>query len=458
MKPVAQRLLALIGYSLWFSIVFILLTWLTFPWSRVRDHAIIAASDAGINLQLDSLRATTSSVKARGLVASSTTEDASPWLSLESLRVGSSTAGVVNTALELRSMIQGPPPSNSADLSQRLLNSLGELQIDARLYDGKFQLIAESDGDVSRINSQLEKLNLDQYKVAMRTLSANPRGKLKGGSDVTWHWEDPKKSSGSIDLIANGLILDGLTVAGFGLPETAFDRSEVHIKISRGRAEFRDTAFDSDVVQMVIEGYINLNTELPRSRLALRMRFKVRDDLDGLLKVQFGSSPRHKDTRGWYHYQVNGTLNRPRLRESPAAARRGRKAPQEKSPTRTKPTQKEQPESEPQKVETEDKDELDKARRQELDEERDRLREERAVRREERKRKREELIRKRNERQAEIDAGEESRGSPEDIIIDTDDIRRTNNAELESEEESEEESSPDEQQAESGEEREIENE
>jgi type II secretion system protein N len=426
MKPVAQRLLEFLGYSLWFSVIFMLLTWLTFPWSRVRDHAMIAAHDSGIGLQLDSLRASTSSVKARGLHLSSVAEDAEPWLSLDTLRVGSSTSGVISAALALRAMMQESSPSNSAEASRRVLNALGQLKIDADLYDGEFKLLAESDGEVSRINSQLEKLSLDDYTVALRSFAANPRGKLKGGSDITWHWEDAKKSSGSIDMVANGLILDGLTVAGFGLPETAFDRSEAHIKISRGRAEFRDTAFDSDVVQVVVEGYINLNTELPRSRLALRMRFKVRDDLDGLLKVQFGSNPRHKDTRGWYHYQVNGTLKRPRLRESPAAARRGRKEKAPKAPTTTKPTAASSTDNETPGEDSGSNGDLQEARRQELDEERERLREERTRRREERKDKRDELIRKRNERQAEIDSGEDSRGSPEDIVIEDEEVLRSN--------------------------------
>ena len=438
MKPVAQRLLALAGYSMWFCVVFTLLTWLTFPWSRVRDHAIVAASDAGLSLQLDSLRLSSSSIKARGMAVSSSDNGAKPWLSLESLKVGSSSSGVLSSVLELRSMMAGSPPSNSAEATQRILSALSEVQIDADLYGGEFNLVAESDGAVSRINSVFDKVNLDQYQIALRTLSANPKGKLKGGSDLTWHCEDAKKSSGSIDFIANGLILEGLTVAGCGLPETAFDRSEAHIKVSRGRAEFRDTAFDSDVVQVAIEGYINLNTELPRSRLALRMRFKVRDDLDGLLKVQFGSNPRHKDARGWYHYQVNGTLQRPRLRESPAAARRGRKQSVSKPPATTKPTPAITPQSDGSETETEGED-LQDARRRELDEERERLREERARRREDRKRKREELISKRNERQAELDSQEDTRGSPEDIVLDADELQRSNFQEADSGSETEEE-------------------
>lgn len=424
MKPLARRIISLAGYSLWFVAVFLLLTWLTFPWSRVRDHAIVAAADAGIGLQLESLRVSTSAIKAKGLVVRPAAAGSMPWIKVDKLRVASSTSGVISTALALRSLASGSAPGGADQRTHRLLEALGELKIDADLYGGALSLTAESDAEVSRIASSLDKLNLEDYQFALRTFSANPKGRLKGGSDVTWHWEDAKKSSGNIDLVANGLVLEGLTIAGFGLPETAFDRSEAHIKISRGRAEVRDTAFDSDVVQAVIEGYINLNTELPRSRLALRLRFKVRDDLDGLLKVQFGSSPKHKDDKGWYHYQVNGTLKRPRLRESPAAARRGRKPPPQKTPVAPIKTSSSGGDSGPG---ADGADSVNDARRQELDEERERLREERTRRREDRKQKREDLIKRRNERQAELDGEEGSGGGGEDIIIDlADEPQRSN--------------------------------
>lgn len=445
MKPVVRRLLEGIAYGLWFAALFVLLTWLTFPWDRVRDHAVVAAADAGIGLQLESLKASTSTIKAKGLVLSASTSDSTPLIQIDKLRIGSSTSGVVSAALTLRSLASGEPSGSSTSATQQVLEALGKLAVDAKLYGGELSLSAESDSEVSRISSSLDKLNLDSYLVATRTFSANPKGRLKGGSDLTWHWEDAKKSSGNIDLVANGLVLEGLTIAGFGLPETAFDRSEAHIKISRGRAEIRDTAFDSDVVQVVVEGYINLNTELPRSRLALRMRFKVRDDLDGLLKVQFGSNPRHKDGKGWYHYQVNGTLKRPRLRESPAAARRGRKKEATTPPTPAIPkaaSPSAGDDSGPNGSDSEGQDSLNDIRRRELDEERDRLRGERTRRREDRKNKREELIKKRNERQADIDSQEGRPGGGEDLVVDDEDIRRSNLKEGDSEPEGDNEEEP----------------
>ncbi|MBJ93084.1 MAG: type II secretion system protein GspN [Rickettsiales bacterium] len=435
MKLVGSKLLLAMGYSLWFSAVFTILLWLTFPWDRVRDQIVVAAADSGANLLLDSVRATTSSVQAKGLTLNSKDPQTGPLMNLERVKVSSSSSGVIGAALELRSILTGSSPASGTETNRRILEALEELEIEVDLYGGEFELEAQSDGNVSRIKSDFSQIDLTDYRLSTRSVTANPKGKLRGGSDLTWHWEDAKKSSGSIDLVANGLLLEGLTVAGFGLPETSFDRSEAHLKVSRGRAEFRDTSFESEVLQFAVEGYINLNTEISRSRLALRFRFKVRDDLDGLLKVQFGSNPRHKDDRGWYHYQVNGTLQRPRLRESPAAAKRGKK--------RTKPRPAAPPKSkedpEPSAEEEEPEEELREARQKELDEERERLREERAKRREERKKKREDLIRKRNEKQAQLDSDENLRPATDDSQPEEEEPLRSNNPEEEEAEEEEEE-------------------
>ncbi len=440
MNPITRRVLDTCGYSLWFVALFAVLTWLTFPWSRVRDQAIVAAADAGTSLQLDAVRLSPWGIKAKGLAVGSGAVDSQPWISFDKLSIGTSASGLLSAALAARSMTGPSAPSNSAETSHLFLESLGDVTVDGELYGGELELRAESDSEVSRITSNLDKVNLENYRVALRTFSANPTGRLNGSSDVTWHWQDAKKSSGNIDLVANSLVFQGLTVAGFGLPETAFNRSEMHIKINRGRAELRDTVFDSDVIQVVVEGYANLNTQLSRSRLALRLRFKVRDDLDGLLKVQFGSNPRHKDSKGWYHYQVNGTVSRPRLRESPAAARRGRKPSPAATAPASAPVAAPRAQSEPgtDPGAAGDSQPVGDIRRKELDEERERLREERTRRRDDRRNKREELIKKRNSRQADLDSEEGSPGTGEDTIIDDEELRRSNFKEGEGEGEEEE--------------------
>jgi len=114
---------------------------------------------------------------------------------------------------------------------------------------------------------------------------------------------------------------------------------------------------------------------------------------------------RHKDDDGWYHYQVSGTLGKPRFRPSAAAARRGKRKP---PTTRKAPSADERDEEEdaslsrsnnPNRV---DRPSVSKGDREDAELQREQLREERAQRREERKERREEMMPKRRERQDEL--------------------------------------------------------
>jgi len=465
MNPIVLRLLRFGSYGLWFITLFLLLCWLLFPWGRLADRMVVSAADMGLALNLDTLRISPFGFKAKGLGIGPLSKDGSAgeWLAVDQLRFSLPETGLLGGALAGRAAIN----STSGKLARTVLTATEKLELEARLYGGDMKASLSSDEDAARLAVNASGLQLAQYQLDMGSFQATPSsGTLRNKSKVTWHWEDAKKSSGNIDLVIDGLILSGLKVMGFGLPETAFDRSEVHVKISRGRAEVRDTALEGDTLKAAVEGYVHLHTEPMRSRLALRLRFKVRDDLDGLLKVAFGSKPKHKDGDGWYHYQLNGTAGKPRLRESRAAARRaqskgsrtvsdkkGGGKDKGKGSRTTRPVEPDEDGIEPEQISDE--------RREELEEERARLREERAQRREERRQKREDLIKKRNQRQKTLQSDpalevvesaedEESADEDEEAQEDASGPEESETEESEAEEsEAEEDEEDDEQQQES---------
>ena len=411
MKRRSKKILRFFGLSAWFLILFLLFTWLTFPWGQLAERLVVTAADRGISLQIERLRVGMSSVRTGGLSLGSLTDDGtrSEWLALEAAQLALPEASFISGGLAGQKAFSGTDAGEPGGLFRKLITALQRINLDAELYQGKLSFELGADEEAARIELKADNLDLTQYTLRTGAVEAKPSsGRLGSEADVTWHWQDPKKSSGKVDLVLDNLVVSGLKVMGYALPEAAFDRSEAHLKISRGRAEFRDTALESSEIQAAVEGYIQLNAQPSRSRLALRLKFKVRDDLDSLLKVKFGSKPRHKDDKGWYHYQVNGTLSKPRFRESRAAARRARSRGSRTSGNQAK---KENPkeaasvrqkESKPDDEELEKEDPVDEQRRQELEEERQRLREERARRREERREKREALIGKRNKRQADL--------------------------------------------------------
>jgi len=412
-----KKSLAAFGYSTWFLLLFVVLTWLTFPWGHLRDQAVVAAADSGWSLRMDSLGSAFVGVKAKGVSIAKLDGDGepgTPLLTVAKLKVKTGFGGAAAAGMQARDIATtGGVPT--AEFISRMLAAVGTVELSSKLYGGKLNatMEGEDDGEASRIAWVAEDLDLAEYAVQTEGFSSEPRGRLRSIADVTWHWQDPKKSSGSIDLNLDSLILAKTKVSFLTLPEMAFSRSEAHVKLSRGKAELRDTVFEADEVQARLDGFITLSNSFMRSRLSLQLKFKLRDDLDGLTKVAMGSDPSHKDSDGWYHYQINGTLSRPRFRESPAAARGGRRSG---SPTRNSTVDGDDDDDDdtprragrrpttdrknPDKVERET---LNPQAQAERDEAAEKMREERVQRREERRARREELMQRRRERQADLD-------------------------------------------------------
>ncbi len=447
MSPRLRKILIGLAYSSWFLFLFVLLTWFTFPWSRVRDQAIVQAHDAGWELRIDSLGSAVVGLKGKGIaLAKASGDDEAPnpdIVALDKVKVKTGVAGALATGLALRG-VAAEGGTTPTDLAKRILDAAGAIDVKAKLYGGKLDARMESEEEVARFSLAGEDLDLAKYVLETDKFSADPRGELQADADVTWHWEDPKKTSGAIDLVIDDMVISGLKIGIFGLPETAFSRSEAHVKFTRGKAELRDTEFEADEVQVVVEGFVTLSKNVMRSRLSLKVRFKLREDLDQLAKVALGANPAHKDDDGWFHYQLNGTLQRPRFRSSPASVRAAKRGstPSRRSTRRDQgdddddddltPRRTAKPRTGGEKITREG---MSDDQRAETEEERERLREERLQRREERRQRREELMRRRRERQADLDGTRSDGrvGTTQDFEL-QDEVPRTNFPEDEEEE------------------------
>ncbi|MEE2829057.1 MAG: type II secretion system protein GspN [Myxococcota bacterium] len=407
---------AIAGYGLWFIVLYLLLTWLAFPWSKVRDQAIVAASDAGLNLQIDSLDSAFFGVDAKGIWIRPGTADEEPsdkrstrpplrktiastllgdGIGIDRLKLKLPASRLIPAGLTVRSTLLGEPISVNT-----LLSTVGQARLTASIWGGELDLRAEHGEEALRVTLDMEDINLKDYTFKGKYLSANPQGTLRSRGKITWNHDDPKKSSGGVDLFLDDLTIPDLVVLG----DVAFSKAEGHVKLSRGRAEIRDTTLEADEVQAVVEGFVTLSKTFSRSRLSLKVRFKVLDELDPLLGAVMGGNTRHKDDQGWYHYQVSGTVAQWRWRPSAASARRSgsRSSGRSSPPSRDSQSDEEEPIERSNDRTPIERPKLNDRDRQDAEQERERLREERTRRREERKARREELMKKRRERQAEI--------------------------------------------------------
>ena len=454
LRPV---LLAL-GYSAWFGLLFVVFTWITFPWGKVADQLTVAAADRGVAFQATKLRPAIVGASAKGLIIGSLGgEETAPWLQAESLKARTGLSGGLGALMEVRAISAAGGAANTTDLVKRLLGALGEVSVTGDLYGADLDLsLADEQGEAMRLALATGRFDLSAYPIQSDSFAASPTGRLKADADVLWHWEDPKKSSGTIDLTFDHLHLTGFKVSGFALPETTFDRAEAHLKLGKGRAEFRNTAFESEVVEAQIEGFINLRKDIQRSTLALRVKFKVREDLEGLLSMAgLRKDSRNRDQDGWFHYEVQGRLLKPRFKErrvNRPSSRQTKPTPasleevDEPEEKRRKPTRPPPASSDNEPI---SRGEMTDERKTEIEEERQRLREERLKRREERRKKREELMQQRQERVNVPEDEDEEEDVPTSVTPpiqrpDLEDFDRTNDVDVEGEDDpQEDENEPD---------------
>lgn len=376
------------AFQFWFGFVFALSLWVTLPWSRVRDQIMIRAADAGVSVLIGKLGPTPFGVRARDLSIGPVDggPESTAWVNLDGLRVGSGPLGL------FRAMRAAPALIRREDGA--ILQALAGLDIDAELLGGELAVDIDPADGGAHILLDGEDLDLSRKPLEFESFRAAPTGMMTVKGDVVVVPGDPKKSEGTIDLQFADLVLKGLAVQGFDMPEATFTKATLGMKIVKGRADFRETVFESDVVTAYVEGTITLGQDLRRSRYAVRIRFKLKDDLDAGFKLVAGMNGAHRDDEGYWHYQLNGTVERPRFRPSPAGARKSGSSTTSRRPKAKGAAADEEPEvvgdEEPVPggaVTDEDPSEM-----------RARLKEERMKRREERKKKREELQRLREER------------------------------------------------------------
>lgn len=186
-----------------------------------------------------------------------------------------------------------------------------DVTLDGELYEG------DLDGRVVVIGERLEVpellldgADLSRYPMDFGEVSVDAQGIVR--LRVTSMIYDPSElddAKGKLRLEVDGLVLDGLSFSGIDLPTSTFSESILSFTLDNGRARVKKGSFMADTLELEVDGDIELNKKLSRSRLNLELRLKLLDEaLDGLAKIALGSS---RDDAGVYHFEVGGTLERP---------------------------------------------------------------------------------------------------------------------------------------------------
>jgi len=148
-------------------------------------------------------------------------------------------------------------------------------------------------------------------------------GSLQIESELEFNLDEIKESSGELELSIDDLTLVSGTVSGFSLPETAFSESILNMEIEDGRLNVKKGSFISDVLEVTVEGYINLRKNLLRSNANLKVQVQFDDSYDKLAKIALKSS---RDDEGVYHFRGSGRINNLRFRPDRSKSRQRERA------------------------------------------------------------------------------------------------------------------------------------
>ncbi|MCA9582599.1 MAG: type II secretion system protein GspN, partial [Myxococcales bacterium] len=271
MKAIGKRLTQYLGYALFFAGCFLLFSYWTFPWNRVRDYAIT---------QLE------------------------PQVPGYRFRVGSLSPSWVTgmTMTDVKITKTGPTPDQSMELSVDELTlrvkvlpylfGTRRFTFSAEMGEGELDgAYGEStSGDKGKevitkeVELELDQVDLARLEVLRSVLTLPLKGKASGEVDLTLS-TDTEKTEGVIDLQIDGLVLgDGETKLPFpglgdGLTIDPIRMGTVKLQadVEKGVAKIKDLSSKGPDAELKIAGEVQLNAKFERSRPDLLARLKFTD-------------------------------------------------------------------------------------------------------------------------------------------------------------------------------------
>lgn len=287
----------------WFALTFFIGLYVTFPSDVVRtrvEHESVAATDKQFAVSMDSIHPWFAGVRATDVT-------------FYGLKRARRTKDVTEPGYERTPIIT----ADSLVVKARPFDwVLGRSAVgwDASLLGGVLDgSYAEGEAAVD-VAFHLAKIQLAQLGLSTSERTINLTGTLEGDADLHFDTENPKDSTGSFALRAEGFGLGaGSSVGGFNLPEAPFTRAVIAAEIDNGKLVIQEGAFEGSVIDAALTGDITINKKVLRSRHRLDLSFALPEEFDQLAQLS-PTLKRSRDEEGRYHCTVNGQLFSPTFR------------------------------------------------------------------------------------------------------------------------------------------------
>lgn len=164
----------------------------------------------------------------------------------------------------------------------------------------------------------LRSLRIDAHDIDLATLPLNElaglaaSGKLQLKADLS-SLVPPETAGGSLTLSVDGANLNGGSVQGFPLPNTALGHVDGKVEVEKGVARIEQTAARGGDVDADVDGQVNLRPLLSLSQADLHVRFRPTEKWlndNAMIKGGLGLIQNARQGDGSYLFTFTGPLAR----------------------------------------------------------------------------------------------------------------------------------------------------
>ena len=338
MSPRLKRILAWVGYPLFYLLVLLLFTYVTFPYDRVKDR-IVAEYNAtqptdGMRLEIDDLDGY--------------------WLS------GVEVEGVRLVGPKPEPDAEGKtPPRKEIEIAEaharasilRWIIGVTHVAFAATAFDGELEGVYAKDGEGVTGNIELDAVDVGKMPYVIDVLGLPMKGAMSGTMEMVVPEGKYAKADGKIDITISGLeVGDGKAkvLDTIALPRLRAGEVVLQAESTAGRFKIDKFEAKGPDFELIADGKIRLRDPVKSSVAELNLRFKFTDaykSKNDLTKALFGDGgkgpalfemhpkvKRAKRSDGFYGWRLAGPLSK--LDFQPAAMAAGRPGRSTRRPMR----------------------------------------------------------------------------------------------------------------------------
>ncbi len=186
--------------------------------------------------------------------------------------------------------------------------------VHADLYGGTLDGTVDLRPEAYALRATLANVDVARYAGLRLFLEGALHGRIDGSIELAGNAARPTSTSGSVDLRAADLALEGGKVQGITVPDLHFPELRLEGTVKGGRLDLGEVTARGREVSVQGAGNVLLEHPFAASLLNLDFTLTPATDLPDNLRLTFNLIPGDPGPHGERHIHLSGTLAQPRMK------------------------------------------------------------------------------------------------------------------------------------------------